>query len=114
MERQRGSFGAQGANNPRGYPVICRRETRATRRCRCILLLAIVAEIAMSPEDYLGSLLIIQTVDTSPTSFAMQARDLLLPTIQQWAGNQLVAVHPSGSFAKGTANRRGTDIDLFI
>jgi tRNA nucleotidyltransferase (CCA-adding enzyme) len=27
---------------------------------------------------------------------------------------QLVSVSPSGSFAKGTANKSGTDIDLFI
>jgi hypothetical protein len=30
------------------------------------------------------------------------------------AGTQLRAIHPSGSFSKGTANRSGTDIDLFI
>ena len=38
----------------------------------------------------------------------------LSPLICRWAGSSLVRVHPSGSFAKGTANRSGTDIDLFI
>lgn len=36
------------------------------------------------------------------------------PIISAWAGRQLEGVSPSGSFAKGTANRSGTDIDLFI
>jgi len=38
----------------------------------------------------------------------------LCPAIREWAGNFLAAVTPSGSFAKGTANRSGTDIDLFL
>ncbi|WP_200894540.1 nucleotidyltransferase domain-containing protein [Sphingomonas sp. SRS2] len=32
----------------------------------------------------------------------------------QWANRFLRSVTPSGSFAKGTANKSGTDIDLFI
>jgi hypothetical protein len=39
---------------------------------------------------------------------------ILQPILNQWAGMQLRSVHPSGSFAKGTANRSGTDIDLFV
>jgi len=38
----------------------------------------------------------------------------LQPILNEWAGTQLRTVHPSGSFSKGTANRSGTDIDLFI
>ena len=38
----------------------------------------------------------------------------LQPIIQASAGNLLVGVTPSGPFAKGTANKSGTDIDLFI
>jgi hypothetical protein len=38
----------------------------------------------------------------------------MLPVIRAWAGNQLVSLEPSGSFAKGTANSSGTDIDLFV
>ena len=46
------------------------------------------------------------------TAAGMQA--VLYPIIQGWAGNQLLTVHSSGSFMKGTANKSGTDIDLFI
>jgi tRNA nucleotidyltransferase (CCA-adding enzyme) len=34
--------------------------------------------------------------------------------IWEWAQSFLIAINPSGSFAKGTANHSGTDIDLFI
>lgn len=34
--------------------------------------------------------------------------------IQRWYSERLVSVHNSGSFAKGTAIRGGTDLDLFI
>lgn len=37
-----------------------------------------------------------------------------MPALQEWAGQHLRLVQPSGSFAKGTANKSGTDIDLFI
>jgi len=36
------------------------------------------------------------------------------PALNEWGGAQLRAVSPSGSFAKGTANHSGTDIDLFV
>src|SRR6478672_3590542 len=65
-------------------------------------------------DAYLYSILQRETVDVSMTSPARQAADVLLPTIHGWAGKWLVAVSPSGSFAKGTANRSGTDIDLLI
>jgi hypothetical protein len=39
---------------------------------------------------------------------------ILAPLIQGWAGNRLLSITPSGSFAKGTAIRSGTDLDLFI
>ncbi|MFZ0392543.1 MAG: nucleotidyltransferase, partial [Terracidiphilus sp.] len=42
----------------------------------------------------------------------VQAR--LTPLIARWAGASLVDIFPSGSFAKGTGNRSGTDIDLFL
>jgi hypothetical protein len=68
----------------------------------------------VSPDEYLYSLLRTEAVDTGPNSPALQAQAFLMPAIREWAGDQLVSVHPSGSFAKGTPNRRGTDIDLFI
>ena len=39
---------------------------------------------------------------------------VIQPVIAAWAGNRLASLSPSGSFAKGTANLSGTDIDLFI
>ncbi|WP_237370766.1 nucleotidyltransferase domain-containing protein [Rhizobium sp. SL42] len=38
----------------------------------------------------------------------------LRPSLQRWAGQYLVSMEPSGSFAKGTAIRGGTDIDIFV
>jgi hypothetical protein len=64
--------------------------------------------------DYLQQILAREAVDTSATSPVRSVRGALLPVIQMWAGAQLLDVTPSGSFAKGTANRSGTDIDLFI
>jgi tRNA nucleotidyltransferase (CCA-adding enzyme) len=42
----------------------------------------------------------------------VQAR--IEPAIREWGGSYVSGVSPSGSFAKGTANHSGTDIDLFI
>lgn len=39
---------------------------------------------------------------------------LLRPLLGRWAGVSLVDIFPSGSFAKGTANRSSTDIDVFL
>jgi hypothetical protein len=39
---------------------------------------------------------------------------LIMPTLQEWGGQYIRFVRPSGSFAKGTANKSGTDIDLFV
>jgi hypothetical protein len=36
------------------------------------------------------------------------------PAIRVWANQWFAGISPSGSFAKGTANKSGTDIDLFI
>jgi hypothetical protein len=37
-----------------------------------------------------------------------------MPTLRQWAGDNLLGVYPSGSFRKGTAVHSGTDIDLLL
>lgn len=68
----------------------------------------------MAADDYLHRILAREAVDTSATSPARGVQAILLPALQQWGGLQLRSVNPSGSFAKGTANRSGTDIDLFI
>ena len=68
----------------------------------------------MSADIYLHQILSREAVDTGSTSPVRGVQSILQPLIQGWAGGQLSAIHPSGSFAKGTANHSGTDIDLFI
>lgn len=68
----------------------------------------------MSSAAYLRNILMREAVDTGPKSPVLTVAVQLMPIIQKWAGAQLVDVRPSGSFAKGTANASGTDIDLFI
>ncbi len=43
-----------------------------------------------------------------------QAGERLRGLIQRWYAARLVSVHNSGSFAKGTSIKGGTDLDLFI
>lgn len=68
----------------------------------------------MSADAYLQSILTREAVDTGPFSPVRGVQTTLMPILREWAGIYLSDVSPSGSFAKGTANRSGTDIDLFI
>jgi Nucleotidyltransferase domain len=68
----------------------------------------------MTADEYLYSILHREAVDTSATSPIRGVQAVLQPILNEWGGSQLRNVHPSGSFAKGTANHSGTDIDLFI
>jgi hypothetical protein len=68
----------------------------------------------MSADAYLQTILNREAVNTSSTSPVLGVQATLRPILNAWAGSQLRVVHPSGSFAKGTANHSGTDIDLFI
>lgn len=68
----------------------------------------------MTADAYLQNILNRERVDTGPLSPVRGVREVVLPHIQEWAGQWLVGMTPSGSFAKGTANQSGTDIDLFI
>lgn len=68
----------------------------------------------MSADAYLQNILAREVVDTGPYSPARGVQNVMAPLIRTWAGGQLVSINPSGSFAKGTANASGTDIDLFI
>jgi hypothetical protein len=68
----------------------------------------------MSADLYLQGILNREAVNTGLVSPVRAVQTTLAPTIQKWAGSYLLAVSPSGSFAKGTANLSGTDIDLFI
>ena len=68
----------------------------------------------MTADEYLQKILAREAVDTGVYSPVRGVQTQLQPAIREWAGNFLLGVSPSGSFAKGTANKSGTDIDLFI
>jgi hypothetical protein len=68
----------------------------------------------MSDDPYLLSLIRRETVDTGVNSPVRGVILTLRPMLMQWSNNYLAGLTPSGSFAKGTAIRSGTDIDLFV
>ena len=68
----------------------------------------------MTADAYLQAILIREGVNVGPTSPVRNVLTQIRPVIQEWAGAYFVNLSPSGSFAKGTANKSGTDIDLFI
>jgi tRNA nucleotidyltransferase (CCA-adding enzyme) len=68
----------------------------------------------MNADAYLQGILNREAVDSGIFSPVRGVQAVLEPTIRAWANRFLVSVSPSGSFAKGTANKSGTDIDLFI
>lgn len=67
----------------------------------------------MTADEYLSRILRREAVDTSYSSPVRGVQSVIQPIIQRWAGSQLDSLAPSGSFAKGTGNHSGTDIDLF-
>src|ERR1035438_7288780 len=68
----------------------------------------------MTADQYLHGILLREAVDAGPNSPLLAVQATLMPTLRQWAGNNLLGVYPSGSFMKGTAVLSGTDIDLFL
>ncbi len=68
----------------------------------------------MTADAYLNGILMREAVDTTHTSPVRRVMQTLSPVLVNWGGRYLWSVTPSGSFAKGTANRSGTDIDLFL
>jgi hypothetical protein len=68
----------------------------------------------MTADQYLRAILARERVDTSVTSPLLLISSTLEPMLFNWAGRFLLRVEPSGSFAKGTANKSSTDIDLFL
>lgn len=67
-----------------------------------------------TPDQYLQRILEREAVPTGLASPLFSIQNILYPILQQWAGVYLLKVQPSGSISKGTANRNGTDVDLFI
>ncbi len=68
----------------------------------------------MSADDYLLRILTREAVDTGSFSPVRGVQNTLQPILSQWGAGHLINVGPSGSFAKGTANKSSTDIDLFL
>jgi Nucleotidyltransferase domain len=65
-------------------------------------------------DSYLAQILVREAVPVGPSSPALAAANRLLPVLRTWGNGYLMSALPSGSYAKGTANRSGTDIDLFL
>jgi MFS family permease len=57
----------------------------------------------MTADTYLQTILAREAVNTSATSPVRGVQATLQPILNEWGGLQLRTVHPSGSFAKGTA-----------
>jgi hypothetical protein len=70
--------------------------------------------VRMSADQYLAHILQREAVDIGPQSPALSVSATLTPILQTWGGQYFLQASPSGSFAKGTAIRSGTDIDIFI
>jgi hypothetical protein len=68
----------------------------------------------MPENDYLRQILARESVDTGIFSPVLRCQATLDPILKAWGTRFLLSVSPSGSFAKGTANRSGTDLDLFL
>lgn len=64
-------------------------------------------------DAYLRGILARIKLNTGSNSPAREVQVALLPTLLRWAGQYLVSMEPSGSFAKGTAIRGGTSSPLF-
>jgi len=70
--------------------------------------------VLMSGDDYLQQLLAKITAPTGVFGPGEKMRQALDPMIRRWAGTQYSELKVSGSYAKGTAIRGGTDVDIFI
>ena len=71
-------------------------------------------EAEVTADDYLLQILVRESVNTGIFSPVRSVQATLESAIREWANRFLVSISPSGSFVKGTANKSGTDIDLFI
>lgn len=68
----------------------------------------------MSGDEYVSQVLKKYEVLKGQLSPAEQTANKIAPVIRRWAGSWLHSIGFSGSYAKGTAVRGGSDIDIFI
>lgn len=73
-----------------------------------------LSPVKMTSDQYLRHILAREQVDTGPSSSVRSIATTLAPMLTRWGNGYLLGIEPSGSFAKGTANKSGTDIDLFL
>ena len=68
----------------------------------------------MTADQYVELVVDKHAVGCGAGSAAERALVMLGPTIREWAGEGLLGISFSGSYAKGTAISLGTDVDLFV
>lgn len=68
----------------------------------------------MTPDEYVRAVLARYQVATGEGSPSQVAGAALYPRLAAWAGQFLLEVRYSGSYAKGTGVRGGADVDLFV
>jgi len=68
----------------------------------------------MTADEYLLQLVQQISAPTGVVGPGERVRSTMHPLLARWAGTQLASVALSGSYAKGTAVRGGTDVDLFV
>lgn len=68
----------------------------------------------MTPNAYINSILSKYRLPSDHRRQVTLATNDLRPHISRWAGQRLLSMKRSGSFAKGTTVRGGTDLDLFV
>jgi len=64
--------------------------------------------------QHLQTVLSQKTATISQNSPAVHAANTIIPLIKAWGGQHINFLGLSGSYAKGTAVKGGTDVDLFI
>jgi len=68
----------------------------------------------LTPNAYLASIIKSYRLPTGINLSPPLAAKALCVALRQWAGQFLIRIRPSGSFAKGTAIRGCSDLDLFV
>lgn len=69
---------------------------------------------SLTPDQYVESVLAKYAVPMGANSEPERVANAIAPIIRQWAGSYLAGLSFSGSYAKGTPVRGGTDVDLFM
>lgn len=68
----------------------------------------------MTPDEYLQNVIARYRVATGEGTAASNAGNAVYQVVKRWAGQQLRKGSYSGSYAKGTAIRGRTDVDIFL